>query len=60
MMAIGLVLTTWLTSVDPEHHGGWSGDLNACEAEPMLGKCMEPLDHFTMKHYPEREVLHVF
>ncbi len=32
-MATGLALTIGLNAVDPEHYGGWSGELNACEAD---------------------------
>jgi hypothetical protein len=32
-MAKGLALTIGLNSVDPKHYGGWSGELNACEAD---------------------------
>ena len=32
-MPKGLALTLGLNSVDPNHYGGWSGDLNACEAD---------------------------
>jgi hypothetical protein len=32
-MPKGLALTLGLNSVDPTHYGGWSGDLNACEAD---------------------------
>jgi hypothetical protein len=32
-MAKGLTLTIGLNSVDPKHYGGWSGELNACEAD---------------------------
>jgi len=32
-MPKGLALTIGLNSVDPKHYGGWSGDLNACEAD---------------------------
>jgi metacaspase-1 len=32
-MAKGMALTIGLNSVDPKHYGGWSGDLNACEAD---------------------------
>ena len=32
-MAGGLALTIGLNSVDPKHYGGWSGELNACEAD---------------------------
>jgi hypothetical protein len=32
-MATGLALHIGLNSVDPKHYGGWSGDLNACEAD---------------------------
>ncbi len=32
-MATGKALTIGLNAVDPEHYGGWSGDLNACEAD---------------------------
>jgi hypothetical protein len=32
-MAIGLALTIGVNSVDPEHYEGWTGKLNACEAD---------------------------
>ncbi|OGP56158.1 MAG: peptidase C14 [Deltaproteobacteria bacterium RBG_13_52_11] len=32
-MAKGRALTIGLNSVDPRHYGGWSGELNACEAD---------------------------
>lgn len=32
-MARGIALTIGLNSVDPNHYAGWSGDLNACEAD---------------------------
>jgi metacaspase-1 len=32
-MPKGIALTIGLNSVDPKHYGGWSGDLNACEAD---------------------------
>ncbi len=32
-MANGMALTIGLNAVDPEHYGGWSGVLNACEAD---------------------------
>ena len=32
-MAKGLALTIGLNSVDRKHYGGWSGELNACEAD---------------------------
>jgi len=32
-MATGLALTIGLNSVNPRHYGGWSGELNACEAD---------------------------
>jgi len=32
-MPKGLALTIGLNSVDPKHYGGWSGELNACEAD---------------------------
>jgi len=32
-MAKGLTLAIGLNSVDPKHYGGWSGELNACEAD---------------------------
>jgi hypothetical protein len=32
-MAKGSALAIGLNSVDPKHYGGWSGDLNACEAD---------------------------
>src|SRR5205814_4099481 len=32
-MPTGKALTIGLNAVDPNHYGGWSGDLNACEAD---------------------------
>lgn len=32
-MPKGVALTIGLNSVNPKHYGGWSGDLNACEAD---------------------------
>jgi len=32
-MAKGLALTIGLNAVNPKHYGGWSGELNACEAD---------------------------
>jgi len=32
-MAKGLALAMGLNLVDPKHYGGWSGELNACEAD---------------------------
>ena len=32
-MTTGMALTIGLNSVDPKHYGGWSGELNACEAD---------------------------
>lgn len=32
-MAKGIALTIGLNKVDPKHYGGWSGELNACEAD---------------------------
>ncbi len=32
-MATGMALTIGLNSVNPKHYGGWSGELNACEAD---------------------------
>ena len=32
-MPKGIALTIGLNSVDPSHYAGWSGDLNACEAD---------------------------
>jgi hypothetical protein len=32
-MTKGITLSIGLNSVDPKHYGGWSGDLNACEAD---------------------------
>jgi hypothetical protein len=32
-MARGIALAIGLNSVDPKHYSGWSGDLNACEAD---------------------------
>ena len=32
-MPKGIALTIGLNSVDPAHYAGWSGDLNACEAD---------------------------
>jgi Caspase domain len=33
LMPGGLALTVGLNSVDPKHYSGWSGELNACEAD---------------------------
>lgn len=32
-MAIGMALAIGLNAVDPDHYAGWSGELNACEAD---------------------------
>ena len=32
-MPNGIALTIGINSVDPAHYGGWTGDLNACEAD---------------------------
>ncbi|NWF57518.1 MAG: caspase family protein, partial [Syntrophaceae bacterium] len=32
-MAKGFALTIGLNAVNPKHYGGWSGELNACEAD---------------------------
>jgi hypothetical protein len=32
-MALGRALTIGLNAVNPKHYGGWSGELNACEAD---------------------------
>ena len=32
-MAKGLALAIGLNAVDPRHYQGWSGELNACEAD---------------------------
>ncbi|BBO18830.1 caspase family protein [Candidatus Brocadia pituitae] len=32
-MPKGIALTTGLNAVNPAHYGGWSGELNACEAD---------------------------
>ena len=32
-MAKGIALTIGLDKVDPNHYAGWSGPLNACEAD---------------------------
>jgi hypothetical protein len=32
-MARGQALTIGLNAVDPKHYEGWSGELNACEAD---------------------------
>lgn len=32
-MAKGMALTIGLNAVDPKHYAGWSGELNACEAD---------------------------
>jgi len=38
-MAIGYALSIGLNAVDPEHYAGWTGELNACEADArdMMG-----------------------
>jgi hypothetical protein len=33
LMPAGRALTVGLNSVDPKHYTGWSGELNACEAD---------------------------
>ena len=49
-MPKGMALTIGLNSVSPAHYGGWSGDLNACEADALdieeIGKSRK----FTTKH----------
>src|SRR3990172_1079844 len=32
-MTKGIAVTTGLNAVNPAHYGGWSGELNACEAD---------------------------
>jgi hypothetical protein len=32
-MVTGIALTIGLNAVDPQHYAGWSGELNACEAD---------------------------
>jgi hypothetical protein len=48
-MAKGLALTIGLNSVDPKHYGGWSGDLNACEADAEDMAAIAKSRKFTVK-----------
>ena len=49
-MAKGLALTIGLNSVDPKHYGGWSGDLNACEADSLDMEDIGKSRKFTTKN----------
>jgi hypothetical protein len=48
-MAKGLALAIGLNSVDPKHYGGWSGDLNACEADAEDMAAIAKSRKFTVK-----------
>jgi hypothetical protein len=49
-MPKGLALTIGINSVDPKHYGGWSGDLNACEADAMDMANIAKLKKFSTKN----------
>src|SRR5450756_163853 len=48
-MAKGVALTIGLNSVDPKHYAGWSGDLNACEADAEDMAAIGKSRKFTVK-----------
>lgn len=48
-MANGIALTIGLNAVDPKHYGGWSGDLNACEADANDMAEIAKLNNFQVK-----------
>ena len=47
-MPTGRALTIGLNAVDPSHYGGWSGDLNACEADAEDMASLANLDTTTL------------
>jgi metacaspase-1 len=48
-MTKGAALTIGLNSVDPKHYAGWSGDLNACEADAEDMAAIGKSRKFTVK-----------
>ncbi len=48
-MPIGLSLHIGLNSVDPSHYQGWSGPLNACEADANSMECIAKAKNFSTK-----------
>lgn len=50
-MPKGIALTVGLNSVDPKHYGGWSGDLNACEADAMDMSEIATSNKFEVKQF---------
>lgn len=54
-MAKGIALTIGLNSVDPKHYGGWSGELNACEADAEDMTDIAKSRNFTVKTLLTRE-----
>jgi len=48
-MSKGIALTIGLNSVDPKHYGGWSGDLNACEADATDMSAIATSNKFVVK-----------
>lgn len=48
-MPKGIALTIGLNSVDPKHYGGWSGDLNACEADATDMSAIATSNKFVVK-----------
>lgn len=48
-MAKGRALTIGLNSVDPKHYAGWSGELNACEADAEDMSDIAKSKNFTVK-----------
>ncbi|MDH4211987.1 MAG: caspase family protein [candidate division WOR-3 bacterium] len=54
-MPKGLALTIGLNSVEPQHYGGWSGDLNACEADAHDMEDIVKSRNFTTKKLLTKE-----
>lgn len=48
-MAKGMALTIGLNAVDPKHYSGWSGELNACEADAEDMAAIATSGKFTVK-----------
>jgi metacaspase-1 len=51
----GLALTIGLDAVDPKHHQGWSGELNACEADAIEMTAIGQSRNFVTKKLINRE-----
>jgi metacaspase-1 len=47
-MPKGIALTIGLNAVDPGHYAGWSGELNACEADAEDMASIAKTRHFTV------------